>query len=73
MRISFSGFVRGEWGEPWTPDFSSVFSIASRENRNRLDWGIPVFSSFSSYVEYEGGSFFTEPNRLFSLGTLSGR
>ena len=73
MRISFSGFVRGEWGEPWTPDFSSVFSIASRENRNRLDWGIPVFGSFSSYVEYEGGSFFSEPNRLFSLGTLSYR
>ena len=73
MRISFSGFVLGEWGEPWTPDFSSVFAIASRENRNRLDWGIPVFGSFSSYVEYEGGSFFTEPNRLFSLGTLSYR
>lgn len=73
MRISFSGFVQGEWGEPWTPDFSSVFSIAIRENRNRLDWGIPVFGSFSSYVEYEGGSFFTEPNRLFSLGTLSYR
>lgn len=76
--ITFAGTSAGEFGNPLTPDPTSVYSVTSQGigTNNRLTWGTSNSNSTtvdagSNYVQYDGVGFSTELDAAFNVGDLT--